>query len=163
MTAFPTPGVTPPNWGQQLIDAVTSRAPGAELGFSQVTSAFTTTNTNPASVAAASLITGLSVTVVGNGTPVAIKFYAPSVWHSVANASVSGYIVVNGVALVANVGQVNSPSTAAGPALTIHDRLVLVASTSYTFQVGVAGGVAGTSTVTAAVNFAKVQLQVVGL
>lgn len=138
-------------------------APGAELAHAERATDFTTTNTSNASVAAASLVGGLEFTIVGQGRPVEIDFWAGLVRHSVASSFVMAYFVVNGVAGDVNLGTggaTSSPSTSTGRVLSVKRRVVLTRGTSYTFQVGICGQ-AGTSTLQASapapVTFGAVQ------
>lgn len=150
MTDAPIPGITPGNWGQQLLDYLTDQAPGVELAYDERTTTFTTTNTSIGSTAAASKVTGLSISVVGTGRPVRIDFQA-SVHHSVASTAVFPYILRDGVYV--RLGSVSSPQTGTGRTLYFFSREVLTDGVTYTYEVGVAGGAAGTSTLSAAAEF----------
>lgn len=123
-----------------------------ELGYAERTTNDTTTNTAYAS-AASNKISGLSVTVVGEGLPVLIEFFATIAYHSVANTSVSAALVVNGATTSGQAATVFSPSTSAGPSLILRRRMVLTAGTSYTFEIGKYVGAAGTGTYFAGANF----------
>lgn len=114
-----------------------------ELGYDERGSNFFTTNTAIFSTAAASLIGGLSVTVVGTGDPVSVEFYAPAVGHTSA-AIVTSYFVVNGDITHA-LSQYKNWATGQGEGGTMRRRMVLTNGTSYTIQVGLAGAVAGTT------------------
>ena len=124
--------------------AVQNHTPGIELGSASRTSSITSTAT---AAAGASALTGLSVTVVGQGRPVDLRFYCASVYHSVANTLVSVIIVGDGNATGTNnqIGTVASPSTTAGPSMCIMRRTAaLTLGQSYTFTVRAWGAAAGT-------------------
>lgn len=125
---------------------ISSRNPySTELGYAERTTNDTTTNTAYAS-SPSNKISGMSVTVVGTGQPVEIEFYCPQVYHSVANTVVSAELLIGGALAGGQFASENSPSTAAGPFLTIKRRLILTAGTSYTFEVGKSISGAGTGT-----------------
>lgn len=140
------------------VDSGTASVPGIELGFAEAFTAFTTTSAAYPGTIISSLTVG---PIIGQGRPVDVDFYAPGAFHTTANAGVSGYILINDVALTAGgqVASAYSPSTTNGPPLIVRRRTILTTGTSYTFKVGIFGGVAGTSTVNAA-NFAAMQLSV---
>lgn len=158
MTDFPVRGQKSPNyWDLQLKAYIDERLAGTELGFAERLSPFTTTTTAPGTP-----VTGLSTLVTGQGRPVDVQFYAPNVYHSVANTDVICYLRANGIDLDAlgQTGSASSPSTTAGPSLLITRRLVLLDGDDYTFDVCVFGGAAGTCNLVAA-GFAAIQLSVV--
>lgn len=129
--------------------------PGKELGYAELTADFTSTNTSFTNTTdgpgAGGVIPGaFQVTVVGKGKPVEVEFYAPQVRHSTAGQWVGAYLLVNGAAQPD--GQLaigGSPVNTVGRVLVLKRRLVLADGVSYTFKVGIMGGAAGTSTVTA--------------
>lgn len=132
--------------------------PGKELAYAELTSDFTTTNTSLTNVTdgpgAGGVIPGAfnSGAIIGAGRPVDVEFYAPQVRHATtAGQWVGAYLIVNGVAQGADgqLATVSSPTTTVGRALVMKRRLVLEDGESYTFKVGILGGSAGTSTVTA--------------
>jgi hypothetical protein len=141
-------------------DAVEAHTPGTELGFAERTSgtAFTTTATT---FGASALVTGLVVTVTGEGRPVDIEFTAQAVRHSVAATGVVAYLETNGSAVAAqcNSTWVSSPSTTVGRGFIVRRRAVLTDGVVYTFKAGVFGGAAGTVTLDTT-TFAAAQLSV---
>ena len=134
-----------------LVDqAVQDQAPGIELGYASRTSSITSTATT---AAGATALTGLSVTIVGQGRPVDVRFHCAAVYHSVANTLVSIVIVRDGNVTGADnqMGAVASPVTTTGPSLAVSRRTgTLVAGTSYTFTVRAWGAAAGTCTLVSA-------------
>lgn len=130
--------------------------PGKELGYAELTTDFTTTNTALSVVdgpGAGGVIPLFSIgPIVGAGRPVEIEFYAPQVRHSVAGAFVNAYLIVNGSAQPAEDGQnalMASAVTNLGRIHVMKRRLVLADGTPYTFKLGIQGGTAGTATVDA--------------
>lgn len=118
--------------------------PGLEIGYAERVTSATSTQTAPNATGTISL---LSVTVVGAGRPVDIRFQAALAFHSVANRPVFTSLMVNGGASGAAAAD-TSPSTSSGPSHTFTRRMVLTAGVSYTFTVAIytdAGG--GTATV----------------
>jgi hypothetical protein len=114
-----------------------------ELAYDDRATNFFTTNTTVFSTAAASLIGGLSVTVVGTGDPVEVEFYVPMMTHS-ASAIITSYFVVNGSVAQAT-GQYKNWAAAQGEGGSMRRRLVLENGVSYTYQVGLAGSANGTT------------------
>lgn len=111
--------------------------PGSEMGYIERTSNFTTTNTTM-NTTSTSLITGLSLTVIGEGKPVAIEFEG-SIQSSVANAVVAVYLVSNSQFTTAPggyIGGVGLGAVGTTRLFKMKRRFVLVNGTSYTFQVG---------------------------
>lgn len=166
-TAYVPESTTLPTWIQDAIDAQLDAQPGAELGYAELEADFTTTNTSNLNVTdgpgAGGVIPGFSVTVVGTGRAVSIHFHAPQVRHTTASAFVNAYLVINGVANGGD-GQNSlgdSPATNIGRELTMIRRLVLTNGVSYTFKIGIQGGIAGTATIDGADGTA-ISLQVVG-
>lgn len=139
--------------------AVQDHTPGVELGQAARTSSITSTATT---AAGASALTGLSVTVVGQGRPVDVRFYTAALYHSVANTAVSLIIVKDGNATGTDnqIGTAFSPSTTTGPSVCITRRTAtLTDGVSYTFTVRAWGGAAGTTTVVGA-SFCPAELVV---
>lgn len=131
--------------------AVEAHTPGIELGAASRTSNFTTTNTSATN--SGGDIPGLSVTVVGKGRPVDVRFHCPGAFHSVANTGVSVVTIRDGNPTGADnqIGSVLSALTTTGPSLTIVRRTsVLVAGTSYTFTARAWAAAAGTLTLVGA-------------
>lgn len=131
--------------------AVQDHTPGIELGYFQRASNFTTTNTSSSSTAGN--ITGMSVTIVGQGRPVDLRFHCCSVYHSVANTPVSAVIIRDGNLTGADnqIGGVISQSTTTGPSLMMTRRTnTLTLGVSYTFTVRVWSSAAGTATLVGA-------------
>ena len=130
-----------------VAEAVEAHTPGMELGYASRTSTFTTTNITPGNIAGQ--IPGLSITLVGQGRPIDLRFTAGGVWHSVANAAVSVFIsqsVPAGVLTNNILGATRSTLTNSGPSLEISRRTApLTVGVTYTFIVVVSGAVAGTS------------------
>lgn len=122
-----------------------------QLGYAERATNDTTTNTSYAS-APSNKIAGLSVTVVGQGLPVTVEFFCPQVYHSVANTLVSCELLINGALATGQFASAFSPSTAAGPFLLMKRKPLLVAGTSYTFEVGKSVSGAGTGTYTGAAD-----------
>lgn len=135
-----------------------AQVPGSSLGYAEKVNGFTTTNTEATTV---SNITGLSVTVMGTGRPAEVSFYAPNVFHSVANTTVGFLLNVNGslTSAIGQTGSVSAPGTTAGHSFYMSRQVVLTSGVSYTFQVSVYGGAAGTSSLTAA-GFTPITLSV---
>lgn len=118
--------------------------PGLEIGYAERTTSATSTQTAPN---ATGTISGLSVTVVGSGRPVDIRFNAALSWSSVANKTVFTSLMVNGVAGGAASGD-SSPVTTTGPTQHLNRRMVLTNGVSYTFTVALyveSGGGTGTA------------------
>lgn len=138
---------------RDALDLLFAAQPGAELAYAELEADFTTTNTTNTSVVdgpgAGGVIPSLTVgPIVGAGRAVSIDFHAPQVRHTTAGGFVNAYLIVNGVANGTD-GQnslSDSPATNIGRELTMHRRLVLTNGVSYTFKVGIQGGLAGTVT-----------------
>lgn len=121
--------------------------PGLEIGYAERTTSATSVQT----VAnATGTIGGLSVTVVGTGRPVDVRFACALSWNSVANKNVFASLMVNGGASGAASGD-SSPATNTGPGQAFTRRLVLTAGVSYTFTVALYTE-SGGGTVTAFAN-----------
>lgn len=119
----------------------------SELGYAERTTSDTTTNTSYGS-AASNKISGLSVTVTGEGLPVYVEFYCPVVTHSVAGTGVNSVLLINGAVTGGQLdGQLDKNAS------TMRRRVVLTAGTSYTFEVGKYVAAAGTGTWSAAADF----------
>ena len=141
------------NEAQDIVDdTIGSRMPGSRLGIVRRTSTFTTTNTT-AGNGASGVIPGLSLAITGQGRPISLKLYLPTVYHSVANTYV-GFSLNAGNPLAASnaqLGSVVSGLTNNGPSKTLFlDTDALTQDQVYTFQVNVWGAAAGTSSLIAA-------------
>lgn len=121
---------------------VAGAAGTTELGYAERTTNDSTTNTAYASVGS-NKISGLSVTVVGEGLPVLVEFFCPSVVHSVANTATAAVLLTNGAVTSGQQG-FGEASTSAG--LILRRRRILTPGTSYTFEVGKYVVAAGTGT-----------------
>lgn len=118
--------------------------PGAELAYSERLTSFYTNNLAIGTVVA-SAKPGLVCQVVGRGRPVDIEFFAGLV-HSVANAGVIVCLIVNGnPALVAPslIGVFTTPGTSSGEGSFLKRRMILTKGVSYTFEIMLAGALAG--------------------
>lgn len=127
---------------------------GAEMGYSERTTIFTTTNTTAGSLAGTAIVTGLSVTVIGEGRAVEVEFNS-IMQHSVANSGSATYLVVNGSYSAAPGGHlaaVQGGATGSGRTLSMKKRIVLTNGVSYTFTIGVYGVQAGTVSVVSTAN-----------
>lgn len=116
--------------------------PGSAQGSSIKTSSYTTTATTITTTP----ITGLSVTVTGQGRYVDVEFVCGAVYHSVAATRVIAHLLVNG-ASGSNDSQaisVSSPVNNAGVSLILRRTILLTAGSSYTFEIGSYGAAAGT-------------------
>jgi hypothetical protein len=116
---------------------------GAELGYAETSTTKTTTNTGSP---VADKISGLSLTVVGTGRPVEIRFACPGVLNSATTNWTMAAILIGGVKWQANTYYANVTSVGVGAEVSM--RKVLTAGTSYTFEVGVSVS-AGTGTLAA--------------
>lgn len=123
-----------------------------ELGYAERTTVDTTTSTSYAS-APSNKISGLSVTVVGEGLAVSVEFFCPGVKHSTAGVGVASALVLNGALTGGQIGLGDSDSTANSRTLIMRRRMILTAGTSYTFEVGKYVMSAGTGTYDAAADF----------
>lgn len=130
---------------QRLAPIVVAAVAGTQLGYAEQIANFVTTNTSAASTLAASTVTSLSVTVEGTGAPVEVEFFAPAVYHSVADTAITAYLIVNDTVGGATgaAGVASSPSATSGRLIGFNRRIVLADGVSYTFTVGLAGAVAG--------------------
>lgn len=115
--------------------ALEDHTPGIELGYAERTTAYSAGNSD---------ISGLSVTVTGQGRPVDVEFYCSTAYHSVTGSLIRADIKSNGT-IVNSWFDVTS-STAAGRTCKVKQRLVLTDGASYTFTIGVFQGTAGTMT-----------------
>ena len=121
---------------------------GSEMGYAERTTDDTTTNTAYASTPS-NKISGLSVTVIGEGQPVMVEFFCPGVKHSVAASPVNAVLIINGSVTGGQLATADSPATGNARFLMFRRRMVLTAGTSYTFEVGKYATSAGTGTYTA--------------
>lgn len=134
-------------------DAVEAHTPGIELGSDAVISPFSNSQTT---FSAASLITGLARTVVGQGRPVDVEVVIGSFAHSVLNTGILFYWQVDGSrtsdkAFSRIVRSQATTSATLGPGFTMRRRVFLDDGVSYLFEVGMIGLAAGTSSVDATV------------
>lgn len=144
-----------------VLQEVQDHTPGIDLGTASRTSAFTTTNTT-AGNGSLGLITGLTVTITGTGRPVDVRFTAPAVYHSVANTFVGVSINAGNPLAATNATFASSQSTLTNNGNGLEATLrtpALNVGQSYTFQVNVWGGAAGTCTLAAAA-YGPIQLAV---
>jgi hypothetical protein len=134
-----------------VISLIEQYAIGQEMDYSERIISFTTTNTVFGSVAGAAKIGGILCEVTGLGRPVDIEFFAPNIYHSVANTLVQYYLIVDGASFTTNgqIGAAFSPSITIGPDGIMKRRIVLDEGVDYTFEVGVSGAAAGTCTLDA--------------
>jgi hypothetical protein len=117
-------------------EAVEAHTPGATLGFAERATVFTAT--------ANSDIPTLSVTVIGQGRPVDVRFYCSRAYHSVANTLISARIKRNGT--IVQEGSILSPVTTGGPSMHVLHTETLTNGVSYTYTVQAFQGAAGTMT-----------------
>jgi hypothetical protein len=149
LSAGTSDGPTLQDVDDAVAGGIAGHLPGRELAYAERATDFTTTNTNATSVAETATIGMLSTTVYGTGEPVEVEFFSGLVKHSVVNTTVMIYFIVNGIAAGPD-GQyaaVQSINSTQGRTLIMKRRLVLTDGVAYTFQVGVVGGAAGTSTI----------------
>lgn len=115
--------------------ALEDHTPGIELGYAERSTSYSAGNSD---------ISGLSVTVTGQGRPVDIEFYCPTAYHSVSGTLIRADIKSNGT-IVNSWFDVTS-NTAAGRTAQVKQRLVLTDGVDYTFTIGTFQGTAGTMT-----------------
>lgn len=133
----------------QMLQTLTTTAPGAVQDYVERLTNFTTTNTNAVSTTA--IVDGFDLFVVGTGRPVTLEFFTGSVYHSVANQFVGVYLItsVDGSAYSVDtfkrVAAESSPSTVNGRSLSAAWDIPTVEGAEYSFRMGVFGGGAGTS------------------
>ena len=131
------------NGPQSIVGPAGKDGSARELAYAGTQTPFSTTS---AYDVVAGFVTGLSVTVVGEGLPVeVITFFCGAYSQSAANRGVIPYIA-NGADPIA-ASTVRSPVTSDGPPVTLSARLVLVKGQSYTFRAGIMGSDVGTSNV----------------
>lgn len=124
--------------------------PGLEIGYAERATPFTSTQV---AANAAGAITSLSITVVGTGRAVDVRFACPAVWAATANKQILATLGVTGT-YGGVTGVRYSPATTFGPSLEFTRRLVLTAGVSYTFTVAVYGeATSGTVTAWASATF----------
>jgi hypothetical protein len=124
---------------------------GLEIAYAERSTTYTNTQT---AAGASAIISGLTINVPGNDRPVDIVFYAPNVWHSVANTLVTAYLSKDGAGLSVNgnIGSASSAATTAGTMLYVHRRIVIPDGETWQYQVGIFGAAAGTNNVGASAN-----------
>ena len=119
--------------------------PGSEMAYDETTALWTTTNTTLYNNASSAKITGLSVTVTGEGQPVDVVVNLPLVKHS-ASALCIAYLMCNGSATAPGGGFYSQTVNASnGRTIFWMQRVVLTNGVSYTFEVGMQAA-AGTTT-----------------
>lgn len=119
-----------------VAEAVEGHTPGILLGYSERTTSDVRTT--------GGAITGVSVTVVGQGRPVDIEARVTKGFHSAANAPMT-FAIMWGTVCIASDEQ-NSFSTTTGRAFYCKRTMTLTDGVSYTFTLAVAHGLAGTMT-----------------
>lgn len=118
---------------------------GAELGYAELGTNWSSTNTTYGGNTTVALAPGVVVTVTGSGRPVEVRAGIPSVRHITAGASIGAYILMNGA--VYDAGFVVNGSTVNGQQVFLHRRTTaLTPGTAYTFQLGVYAGSTGAMT-----------------
>ena len=105
---------------------------GEDLGYAERTTDDTTTNTNSGATSS-NKISGIAVTVTGNGRPVQIEFRCATT-HSLADASVGAHLLENDT-LIQFAATVNRSATRPG-VLTLSQRRVIPAGETRTYEVG---------------------------
>lgn len=119
--------------------------PGSEMAYAQTTATWTTTNTTLYSNVSTAKITGLSVTVVGEGEPVDIVVNLPLCKHSASQLLIA-YLMCNGSSAAPGGGFYSQTVNASnGRTIFWMQRVTLTTGVSYTFEVGVQAA-AGTAT-----------------
>lgn len=128
---------------------LTGESGNSEMAYAEITA--TQTKTNTAAYNAAGDITGLSVTVTGEGKAVEIEVQL-TLQHTVANAVMGAWIKANGSTAVNPGGMIAGTQVgAAGTTRVLYfkRRFVLTNGVQYTFTTGVYSTSAGTSSVVA--------------
>lgn len=136
-----------------LEDILSTYAGGSVQDYASRDTTFTTTNTALGSTAAAALIGGLELSVVGTGRPVDIMFNLPF-RHSVANTGVGVYLVTSQDGAAdsgtlfkrAAIGHSYGAAQAFNRTLSGIWTVETVLNSLYTFKFGVYGAAAGTVT-----------------
>lgn len=104
------------------------------VGYAVRTTGDDTTNTDQAA-APSNKISGLSVTIVGDGLPKVVEFYCAGVVHSAGPHNVGAALVVNGALLGGEIALQESPST--DPVTLLLRRIFpTTVGVSYTFEIG---------------------------
>lgn len=130
-------GLTTAGVDAAVQQAVEDHTPGIELGYSERTSNY--------AAAAGGTITGISVTVVGQGRPVDIEFRCKGAYHTVIGTLLDTTIV-DASANIIGSARIQTWSTSDGPVVGIRARKVLTDGVSYTYTVTVSQNAAGTHT-----------------
>lgn len=109
---------------------------GANIGYAELGTNWSSTNTTYGGNTTVALAPGVLVTVTGRGRPVEVQASIPSARHITANNSIGAYILMNGA--VYDAGFIVNVSTVNGQQIRLQ-RLTtnLTAGTAYTFQLGV--------------------------
>jgi hypothetical protein len=133
-------GLTAAGVDAAVAQAVEDHTPGIELGYSERTSNY--------AAAAGGTITGLSLTVTGQGRPVDIEFRCKGVFHSAypTTAALIDTTIVDASANIIGSSRIQVWSASDGPAVYIKARKVLTADVEYVFTVNVSQNTAGTHT-----------------
>lgn len=140
--------------------AISDQMPGAVLGPKTRTDPFSSTNASPTS--STGDIAGLTQNVTGNGRPVRISVYLPSVYHATAGTKVNAGITVDGDILSPLGGQlsgVTSPNTDQGPPLIL-ERTTTNLTAGQVYSIGVRMWSAGGNLAVLAATYAPLQLHI---
>lgn len=142
--------------------AVEQHTPGIDLGSKSYDTTFTTTNTDLFSTAGD--IAAIAISVVGQGRPIDVEFFAPKVQHSVAGESVNVSITVDGSPFSVYGSTLATVQTPAGlddsPGLYARRRtLALLDGVTYVFGARIYGSAAGTCSLYGA-SFGPIELNV---
>lgn len=172
MAEYPVRGQKAPNYWDQMLktyidetandtavevfdDMIDDYAPGSSIFTIKSSDAITSTNT-----AGTYDIPGfVSPPILGKGREIELWFFAPNVYHSVANTLCQIAIFNTATGLFGSdteVAGMRSPVTTDGPALSIRNSVFLTDGVTYNFGVKFWVAAAGTGTLMAA-SFAKVQ------
>ena len=115
--------------------AVEDHAPGIELGYAERFTSYVAGNSD---------MTGMSITVEGQGRPVDVEFFCSAVHHSTVGSLVRVDIKRNGT-IIESAADITS-NASFGRHLYGKRRIPLTDGVSYTFTVGVFQGSAGSMT-----------------
>lgn len=155
-------GVATPNALSAYVESVVEgHTPGAEMAYAEVDYLLSTTQLFSSLTIP---VYPLVLTVTGQGRPVEIEYYFPSVLHSVANTGVGILLAStkNGANFTAeNQIYVYSPWTTQGVPAVLRRRKVLEEGAEYVFNAFVGGLVAGTSYLSGSANYRRCHSSVV--
>jgi hypothetical protein len=118
------------NWLIELNNYV-----GTQLGYAELDAPYSVTNYSP-TTAASYKISGLSVTTVGTGRPVSVRFSGQA-YSTTVDAFVVAQLLINNSVTGGVNASVSSPTTSVYRSLSFEASPVLTAGTSYTFEVGI--------------------------